>query len=204
MWITHLESVRRGGRAPNAKGTARRRAAPVVAQNLRYRQVLSRRSLESRANATALALAGPRGLHPDSRRRASAASCQGARGRRPLLPAFCPTPTASRGSTHLCRPRLPLVACRLSLVARDETALWECLTQALTCEPTSDKTSDKTEDNSSDRPELRVPLPHQAPAALRSAGRAPGSAAGAAPAFGPLRPRCADARPQRVRPGAMR
>ncbi|MGV9249671.1 hypothetical protein [Streptomyces sp. NPDC003710] len=41
----------------------------------------------------------------------------------------------------------------------------------------------------------RVSLPHQAPAALRSAGRAPGSAAGAAPASGPLRPRCADARP---------
>ncbi|GAA2056391.1 hypothetical protein GCM10009757_34180 [Streptomyces cheonanensis] len=39
------------------------------------------------------------------------------------------------------------------------------------------------------------------PAALRSAGRAPGSAAGAAPAFGPLRPRCADARPHMDRAG---
>lgn len=38
---------------------------------------------------------------------------------------------------------------------------------------------------------------------LRSAppGALPGSAAGAAPAFGPLRPRCADARPHVDRTG---
>ena len=98
-----------------------------------------------------------------------------------------------------------MLACPPSILRTPRTRLSDAQSQAeARCQPsvgTEPSSNSRDQTHSTQPSELQVSLLVQAPAALRSAGRAPGSARGAAPAFGPLRPGCADARPHVDRPG---